>query len=68
MRGLGTIVQTPLGVEREVARGDLVFIPLSNPKLQPRRLILMTRPKAELSEAASALSVALALTIERLPA
>lgn len=68
MRGLGTIVQTRLGVEREVARGDLVFIPLAEPKLQPRRLILMARPKAELSDAATALSVALALAIERLPA
>ena len=66
MRGLGTIVQTRLGVEPEIARGDLVFIPLQDPKLQPRRLLLLSRPKAEISSAASSLSVAMAMAMERI--
>lgn len=65
-RGLGTILQTRVGVERELARGDLVFIPLTDARLQPRRLHLYSRPKAEISEAASALSASLAQAIERL--
>lgn len=66
-RGLGTIVQTRLGVERELARGELVFIPLSDPKLHPRRLLLLSRPKAEISDAASAMAAAFAQAVERLP-
>lgn len=65
-RGLGIILQTRIGVEREVARGDLVFVPLSDPRLQPRRLHLISRPKAEVSEAASALTAMLAATMERM--
>jgi len=65
-RGLGIILQTRIGVEREVARGDLVFVPLVDPRLQPRRLHLISRPKAEVSEAASALTAMLATTMERM--
>ena len=65
-RGLGTILQTRVGVDREIARGDLAFIPLSDSRLAPRRLHLFSRPKAEMSEAASALSASLAQAVERL--
>lgn len=65
-RGLGTILQTRIGVERELARGDLVFVPLTDPRLQPRRLHLFSRPKAEISEAASALGAMLATAMERM--
>jgi DNA-binding transcriptional LysR family regulator len=65
-RGLGAILQTRLGIEREIASGELVFLPLSDAKLAPRRLHLFARPKPELSEAAEALCAALALEIERL--
>jgi DNA-binding transcriptional LysR family regulator len=67
-RGLGTILQTRIGVEREIARGDLVFVPLADPRLQPRRLLLLSRPKAELAEAASALATSLAQALERIGA
>ena len=49
-----------------IARGDLAFIPLSDSRLAPRRLHLFSRPKAEMSEAASALSASLAQAVERL--
>jgi DNA-binding transcriptional LysR family regulator len=65
-RGLGTILQTRVGVDREIARGDLTFIPLSDSRLAPRRLHLFSRPKTEMSEAASALAAALAQAVERL--
>ena len=65
-RGLGTILQTRIGAEQELERGDLVFIPLSDPQLKPRRLHLIARPKAEMSEAASALEAMIAGTMERL--
>ena len=66
VRGLGTIMQTRVGVDREIARGDLVFIPLSDARLAPRRLHLFSRPKPEMSEAASALAANLAAAVERL--
>lgn len=65
-RGLGTIVQTRLGAEQELARGDLVFIPLADPRLKPRRLHLIARPKAEMSEAASALESMMTRALERI--
>lgn len=65
-RGLGTILQTRLGVDRETARGDLVFIPLADARLVPRRLHLLARPKTEISAAASALADAFAKSIDRL--
>lgn len=65
-RGLGTILQTRIGAEQELASGDLVFIPLSDPRLKPRRLHLLARQKSEISEAASALAAMLAAAMERL--
>ncbi|WP_210527652.1 LysR family transcriptional regulator [Rubellimicrobium arenae] len=65
-RGLGTILQTRMGVEREIERGDLVFVPLADSRLHPRRLQLLSRPKSEISEAASVLANNLAQAIERM--
>jgi len=64
--GCGIIMQTRVGVEREVENGELLFIPLSDPKLQMRRLMLMSRAKAEISEAASAFATSLTQRFERL--
>ncbi|MFC5736653.1 DNA-binding transcriptional LysR family regulator [Rhodobacter sp. 140A] len=65
-RGLGTVLQTQLGVQAEIARGELVFIPLSDSRLSARRLSLIARPKGEASEAAEALGSSLGLALERL--
>lgn len=65
-RGLGNIMQTRVGVEREIGSGELIFIPLRDPKLQPRRLMLMSRAKAEISDAASAFATSLAQRFEQL--
>jgi len=64
--GCGIIMQARVGVEREVENGELLFIPLSDPKLQMRRLMLMSRAKAEISEAASAFATSLTQRFERL--
>lgn len=63
-RGLGTILQTKMGVQAEIARGQLTFIPLSDPGLSLRRLTLVSRPKGEVSEAAQALADVLTSTLE----
>ena len=63
-RGLGTILQTKMGVQAEIARGQLVFIPLADPGLGLRRLLLVSRPKGEISEAASALAASLTSMID----
>lgn len=66
IRGLGTILQTRLGVQNEITRGHLVFIPLADAGLGLRRLSLIARPKGEASEAALALSASLTSTMEGL--
>ncbi|SEL21726.1 LysR family transcriptional regulator [Pacificibacter marinus] len=68
IKGLGIIMQTKMGVQAEISRGQLVFIPLKDPRLQKRRLSLISRPKNEASEATEALSTSLAKAIERLGA
>lgn len=65
-RGLGVAFQTRLGIEREIAQGDLAFVPLVDPRLPPRRLLLIGRPKGETSEAAGALADSLARAVDRL--
>ena len=59
-------MQTKVGVEREIASGELCFIPLRDPKLQPRRLMLMSRAKSEISDAASAFATNLSQCFEQL--
>lgn len=63
-RGLGTILQTKMGVQAEIARGQLVFIPLADPGLGLRRMSLVSRPKGEVSEAALALASQLTSVLE----
>lgn len=66
MRGLGTVMQTRLGVQAEINKGQLIFIPLTDSQLGTRRLSLVSRPKGESSEASEALAANLAVAIERL--
>ena len=65
-RGLGYVLQTRVGVEKEIADGSLVFVPLRDAKLRPRRLMLMSRAKAEMSDAASAFAASLTHRLEHL--
>ncbi|MFN3641850.1 MAG: LysR family transcriptional regulator [Gemmobacter sp.] len=65
-RGLGTILQTRLGLEREIARGDLAFLQVTDARLAPRRLVLIGRAKGEMSEAAGSLADSLARAVDRL--
>jgi DNA-binding transcriptional LysR family regulator len=65
-RGLGTVLQTRVGLEQYIAEGSLKFLPLRDPKLQGRKLMLLCRPEKEMSHAASALGALLASLLERL--
>jgi DNA-binding transcriptional LysR family regulator len=42
---LGVAFQTRVGVESELRRKELVFVPLRDPALRPRRLLLASRAK-----------------------
>lgn len=64
--GLGAVLQTRVGIEREIAAGTLKFVPLRDPKINPRRLMLLARPEKETSDAASAFGALLAESIEGL--
>lgn len=66
VRGLGVAIQTRVGAEREIRSGALVFVPISDPQLRPRRLVLITRSKLHMSEATVTLADALARMIEGL--
>jgi DNA-binding transcriptional LysR family regulator len=59
---LGTVLQTRVGIEREIAEGTLTFVPLRDPKINPRRLL--ARPEKEMSDAALAFGGLLAEAIE----
>ena len=63
---LGTVLQTRVGIEREIADGTLVFVPVRDPKIAPRRLMLLARSEKEMPDAASAFGALLAREIERL--
>ncbi len=66
LSGHGATFQTRVGVEREIEGGKLVFIPLSDPQLRPRKLLLIGRAKAHLPGAPAALAKMLGDAIERL--
>jgi DNA-binding transcriptional LysR family regulator len=66
VRGHGVTFQTRVGVERELAQGDLVFIPLIDPSLRPRKLMLIARAKVHLPAGPAALAAMLAEAIQRL--
>jgi DNA-binding transcriptional LysR family regulator len=63
---LGTVLQTRVGIEREIADGTLRFVPLRDPKINPRRLMLLARSEKEMSDAASAFGALLVGAIEGL--
>jgi DNA-binding transcriptional LysR family regulator len=64
-RDLGTVLQTRVGIEQEIADGTLKFVPLRDAKINPRKLMLLSRSEKEMSDAASALGKLLAQSIER---
>jgi DNA-binding transcriptional LysR family regulator len=66
LHGCGIAFQTRLGVESELEQGKLVFLPLRDPRLRPRKLVLMARSRAHLSDAARALNDAIARGISQL--
>jgi len=65
-RGQGVVLVTRLGVEQEVASRSLVFVPLRDPKLKPRKLVLISRAPSEMPEAAAALARLVASALEGL--
>lgn len=66
LRGHGAAFQTRVGVERELERGSLIFLPLADPQLRPRKLLLIGRAKAHLPGAPAALAKMLSEAIESL--
>ncbi|MDB5523025.1 MAG: Transcriptional regulator [Rhizobium sp.] len=65
-RDLGTVLQTRVGIEQDIAEGSLRFLPLRDPRLQLRKLMLLSRPEKDLSHAASALGRLLGALLDRL--
>jgi DNA-binding transcriptional LysR family regulator len=65
---LGTALQTRVGIEQELADGTLIFVPLRDPAVSQRRLMLLSRSEKEMSGAASAFGTLLAQAIEKLKA
>jgi DNA-binding transcriptional LysR family regulator len=65
-RDLGTVLQTRVGIEQDIAEGTLSFVPLRDPKLQLRKLMLLSRSEKEMSNAASALGRVLGGLLDRL--
>jgi DNA-binding transcriptional LysR family regulator len=63
---LGIVLQTRVGIECEIANGTLIFVPLRDPKISPRRLMLLARPEKEMSDAALAFGALLAEAVEGL--
>jgi len=66
IRGQGIILQTRMGVQDEIERGLLAFLPLADPRLGLRKLALLGRPKTETAEAAQALADIIAAEIDRM--
>jgi DNA-binding transcriptional LysR family regulator len=63
----GVAFETRIGISREEAKSELVFVPLAEPELKPQRLRLCCRPDGPLSPAATAFSKALGAAIEAYP-
>lgn len=66
LRGHGVTFQTRVGVERELADGGLVFVPLADRQLAPRRLILVARGKAHLPAGPAVLANLLTAAVQAL--
>lgn len=65
-RGHGITFQTRVGVEQELGRGDLIFVPLAEPQLLPRKLVLIARSKIHLPAAPAALAAMIGAAIQDL--
>jgi DNA-binding transcriptional LysR family regulator len=63
---LGVAFQTRVGVESELLRGELLFVPLRDPALRPRRLLLASRAKTFPTEPPALLSKLLSTAIGQL--
>jgi DNA-binding transcriptional LysR family regulator len=63
---LGVAFQTRVGVENELARRELLFVPLRDPSLKPRRLLLASRSKSFATEPVAFLSRLLSAAIRQL--
>jgi DNA-binding transcriptional LysR family regulator len=66
VRGHGVTFQTRVGVERELEEGELVFVPLSDPALRARKLMLIARAKVHLPAGPAALAAMLGEAIQKL--
>jgi DNA-binding transcriptional LysR family regulator len=66
VRGQGVTCQTRVGVERELSRGELMFVPFGDPQLRPRKLSMIARSKVHLSAAPAALATLLIKAIQAL--
>ncbi|WP_445682743.1 LysR family transcriptional regulator [Radicibacter daui] len=64
--GHGITLQTRLGAESEIAAGRLAFIPLSEPGLKPRELVMICRSERQLPHGPVALATQLASRFETL--
>jgi DNA-binding transcriptional LysR family regulator len=53
-QGLGIAFQTVVGLEAALESGELVYIPLSDPYIEPSVLAVLLRPKQKLSTVAAA--------------
>jgi DNA-binding transcriptional LysR family regulator len=63
---LGVAFQTRVGVESELRRKELVFVPLRDPALRPRRLLLASRAKTFPTEPPALLARLLTASIDAL--
>jgi DNA-binding transcriptional LysR family regulator len=64
--GTGVAFETRVGVSREIDNGELVYIPLSEPELEPQHLSLKARPESRLAPPAEALAKMLASELSNL--
>ncbi|CZT37474.1 LysR family transcriptional regulator [Rhizobium sp. 9140] len=65
-RDLGLVLQTRVGIEQDIAESTLGFVPLRDPKLSLRKLMLLSRTEKEMSPASSALGRVLGGHLDRL--
>ncbi|NVO12662.1 MAG: LysR family transcriptional regulator [Rhodoplanes sp.] len=66
VRGHGVTFQTRVGVEHELDAGRLVFVPLADPRLRPRKLMLVARAKAHLPAGPAVLAALLTEAVQAL--
>jgi DNA-binding transcriptional LysR family regulator len=52
-RGAGIAFQTPLGIERELQEGSLVFVPVIEPEMKPQQLTVLVSARRPPSPTAS---------------